>query len=205
MASITRNRKHELSSEEIAAVQLSNRRTAGEYVTYTALSRDGRTDYTVTMRDGQSLGCTCPAQVKCRHMIACEFEEQWSSPVALSDLPAHIDDSDLAEIADEIEAEMASGAWAILAAEKEAQHAQTVERPYVHADDALYAALVFGTVNTVAEMCKRADMMEHMVRNSLYHLAAGNRVIVKQIDGERFFVDTPTQGYRTTYARDFAA
>lgn len=82
MASILRARKNELTADEIASVKLSNRQKYGEYITYTALSSDGHTEYIVTLNaQGKAVGCTCPATVPCKHRAAAEFEEAWSSPV----------------------------------------------------------------------------------------------------------------------------
>lgn len=71
-----------ITTNDIANVQLSNREQHGEYVVYTALSRDGVTKYNVTLHNGKYTGCSCPATVKCIHAKACEFEEAWSAPIA---------------------------------------------------------------------------------------------------------------------------
>jgi hypothetical protein len=123
---ITRERKSVLTAEEIAAVKLSNRLQYGEYVRYTALSRDGHTEYAVVARDGKAVSCTCPATVECRHMVAVTFEEAWIAPVVTEtlgemaqDLTEHVED-DLTSHADEY-AELAEQAEAIIAAEKAAK------------------------------------------------------------------------------------
>lgn len=75
---------------DITEIKLSNRREYGEYITYTALSSDGHTEYTVTLRDGKAVGCTCPATVhNCRHARACEFEEEWTKPTTPGELVAY--------------------------------------------------------------------------------------------------------------------
>ena len=101
-------------ADDMTSVPLSNRREYGDYITYTALSSDGHTEYTVTLNSaGRATGCTCPATVKnCRHARAAEFEFAWTAPVAsesavevasvastilgeqfAQDLPAHVEDS----------------------------------------------------------------------------------------------------------------
>jgi hypothetical protein len=88
-------------ADEIASIQLSNRQSHGEYVTYTALSSDGVTTYTVTLHNGKATGCECPHHVyraaKCKHMQAAAFEEAWGAPVVLGemieDLEQHVVDS----------------------------------------------------------------------------------------------------------------
>lgn len=94
-----RERKSVLTAEEIAAVQLSDRVVHGEYVRYTALSRDGVTKYTAVLRDGKAVSCTCLSSVKCRHMAAAEFEEAWVGTVVVEtlgeiaqDVTAHVED-----------------------------------------------------------------------------------------------------------------
>lgn len=117
----TATRKTELTADEIAVVKLSDRRQYGEYVSYTALSRDGHTEYTVTLRNGKATNCDCPATVECRHMAAATFEEAWIAPIvrenlgelaedvnehAQDDLTSHA--KEYAELAAQVEQEIAA-------------------------------------------------------------------------------------------------
>lgn len=79
-------------------------------------------------------------------------------------------------------------------------------QPEPDAFDRVYAALVLGTVNHLADIMQRSGLVEReLVTNALEVLRANGRIAVKKLDSGVFWIDAPDQAYRTAYYGDFAA
>lgn len=73
--------------ERAMAVELSDRQEYHGFILYTALSSTGQSTYTVWLRDGVAVGCSCPSTCgECKHRLAAEMAEgflvAWNAPVA---------------------------------------------------------------------------------------------------------------------------
>ena len=149
------------------------------------------------------------------------------------DLQAPIDDSDLAAIADEIVAAEKAQTWhTFIAADgselytehasdcdcepcetarwQKIEHEMIVERehtPFVQVDafEQVYAALPFGTVVSIADLCRKLSMMDHMVCNAMSVLQQGKRIVYREVADGVYYVDTPAAAYRNAFYGDFAA
>lgn len=85
----------------------------------------------------------------------------------------------------------------------------------VHLDDEMpgqadafeqvYAALTFGTVNDASLLARTLRIGVDAVVNVLSVLQASERIVLKHVSDEKYYVDTPSQAYRMAFASDFAA